>query len=306
MPYRRRHLSIVRPLEDRTESADRRDEAADVCDHVARGRADRSSSQDSLGEAADEDAGARDPAAAGRDAFAEEQGLAWKQWLDSMEASGMTPAVLDDMLSAARSADEERECTRRGRTAAGPDGAGARAARLLSGRDRLDPGEDRAASSRDREERGDRDDSVFDGLTSAYPRESGLVELAREISRARALGTPLSIAHLDLDDLDVAEPDTDRLPIDRNLALVLSRLHEQLKPYAIVVRMGGGKLLCVLPGEDHDTASRVLDDFRTAAGILPGPGMITVGIAQLGPADSALGLVARAKRLTRPAPLASS
>jgi diguanylate cyclase (GGDEF)-like protein len=133
-----------------------------------------------------------------------------------------------------------------------------------------------------------------DDLTGAMRRGVGLAQLTREIYRAERHGSDLAVAFVDLDGLREVNRHQGHAAGDRVLRLLVERLFDHMRPYDLVVRLGGDEFLCVLPDADSETARARL--ALVAAGSRddsPTPSF-SVGVAAVEPGDTTDALVSRA------------
>jgi diguanylate cyclase (GGDEF)-like protein len=162
---------------------------------------------------------------------------------------------------------------------------------------RRSAGDDRGASSRDRE------DASLDSLTGAYIRGAGLLQLEREVLRAQRTGKPLTVAFLDVDHLKAVNDTGGHAAGDRLLIRVADTLRHRLRSYDLVIRYGGDEFVCVLPDVGAVEAER---RFSLVNADLEHHGSVSVGVATCRPGEGSSALVERADealyaaRATRP------
>ncbi len=140
----------------------------------------------------------------------------------------------------------------------------------------------------------ERASSFTDGLTGLYLRGAGVIELEREITRARRTRQSLVLAFLDVDHLKAINDSGGHAAGDQLLVAVASTLKSVLRPYDIVVRYGGDEFVCALPGMRKAGATRRFAQVNTALATGEHQGEVTVGLAELRPDDSLDDLIARA------------
>jgi diguanylate cyclase (GGDEF)-like protein len=154
--------------------------------------------------------------------------------------------------------------------------------------------EDRKASARDRvmsaEERAT---SSIDELTGAYRRDAGVLEIEREITRAKRNSRPLTLAFIDLDGLKSTNDSLGHAAGDELLRRTVYRTRAQLRSYDLIVRFGGDEFICVLSDLDMAETSRRFDAIKADLAENK-EGSIKVGLAELRLEDSAQDLIARA------------
>ncbi len=190
---------------------------------------------------------------------------------------------------------EVRE-NREGVTGAGPAGdrAGALRDRQGGAADRSQAAADRQASASDRElSAQERVVSSIDALTGAYRRDSGMLELRREMERAKRTNRPLVLAFVDVDGLKIKNDSTGHLGGDKLLHHIVSTVRTHLRNYDLIVRFGGDEFLCafldVSTSEAVKRFEAVNGDLAAAAGAA-----VTVGLAEMRSEDSLEDLIGRA------------
>jgi diguanylate cyclase (GGDEF)-like protein len=140
------------------------------------------------------------------------------------------------------------------------------------------------------------DAAYHDELTSAWLRQAGRALVDTELQRAQRLGTPLSVAFVDIDGLKRINDQLGHAAGDLALRTVASALLDGLRGYDHVIRWGGDEFLCVLPGLTHVQATRRLEEARAfLANGTPQLG-ISVGVAERLTGESLDTIVARADR----------
>ena len=140
----------------------------------------------------------------------------------------------------------------------------------------------------------ERTHAAGDDLTGAMRRGVGLAQLTREIYRAERHGADLAVAFIDLDGLRDLNKREGHAAGDRALSLVVERLFNSMRPYDLVIRVGGDEFVCVLPDTDGETArSRIALAAAESWEGIPTPSF-SVGVASVEHGDTAETLVARA------------
>jgi diguanylate cyclase (GGDEF)-like protein len=140
----------------------------------------------------------------------------------------------------------------------------------------------------------ERTQAAGDDLTGAMQRGVGLSQLTREIYRAERHGSDLAVAFLDIDGLREINHRGGHAAGDRVLRLFVERLFNNMRPYDLVVRVGGDEFVCVLPDADAETAlARLALVAADSWDGVPTPSF-SVGVTSVEHGDTADGLVARA------------
>ena len=226
--------------------------------------------RDAAAQRRDEDGFLRDEAANARDRAAGRPGEHRDRPLTDVADPRVVPA-----------ADSDREHARRDRAAAANDRADAAL-------DRQKASADRTAAALDRRQ------ACLDGLTGAFNREAGLLELGRDLARAARTEHMLVVMFVDVDHLKALNDTHGHAAGDRALIAVAETLLGALRPYDLVIRYGGDEFLCAVEGIDTRSArlrfaqiDRLLDE--AVEGLT-----ITVGLAQLQTGESSDDVIARA------------
>ncbi len=236
--------------------------------------------------ARDAAAHARDVAAAARDQIAElrdrELTAHDAAWVDEEHASQPTGA------QARRRAAQQRGVAAEARALAADDREQAARDRERAARDRLEAQADRELL------RHQLAIAETDALTGARTRASGLVDLEHEIARARRSGEQLAVAYVDVVGLKAVNDRLGHVAGDELLTRVVEVIRENLRPYDLIVRLGGDEFLCAMPGA---TSQHARQRFRAIRGVLasqPKRSDIKAGFAALQPRDDAAELIRRA------------
>jgi diguanylate cyclase (GGDEF)-like protein len=121
-----------------------------------------------------------------------------------------------------------------------------------------------------------------------------VVDLRREIDRARRSNGALILAFVDVDGLKAINDTHGHAAGDRALRAVAAALLGGLRSYDLVVRHGGDEFLCGLPDTGLADAQQRLDAVaRTLAEQDPGTS-VSIGLAELATPDTLDALIARA------------
>jgi diguanylate cyclase (GGDEF)-like protein len=238
--------------------ADARNQTASDRDLTAEDRDQISAAYDRASETRDERADARDRRADARDEVA--------QSVDQGAVSDRAGAWRDR-----RGAAGDRRHAADDREAASTD-------RLLSARDR-------AASS-------------IDDLTGAHRRDAGMLELAREVIRAKRTKEPLVLAFVDVDGLKAVNDTQGHAAGDHLLGRVVDTIRSHLRGYDLIVRYGGDEFVCVLVDARIEGAAERFLLVNEELGSSQ-RASISVGLAELSVRDSLDDLIARADAALR-------
>jgi diguanylate cyclase (GGDEF)-like protein len=121
-----------------------------------------------------------------------------------------------------------------------------------------------------------------------------MVDLRREIDRARRSDGALILAFVDVDGLKAINDTHGHAAGDRALRAVAVALLGGLRSYDLVVRHGGDEFLCGLPGSDLAGAQRRFDAVaKTLIEHNPGTS-VSIGLTELAAPDTLDSLIARA------------
>jgi len=176
-----------------------------------------------------------------------------------------------------------------------------RASRRRAADDRTQAGMDRELATGDREQAGgdrlraadDREQAGTDELTGARRRGVGLEELQTEMKRARRESDGLVAAYVDVDGLKAVNDEHGHAAGDAVLCSVADGFRRHMRPYDLLVRLGGDEFLCALPDVTAVEARRRFDDVRAELRDLAGTS-VSIGYSELRDSDSADDLVRRA------------
>jgi diguanylate cyclase (GGDEF)-like protein len=176
---------------------------------------------------------------------------------------------------------------------AAADRAGALRDRLGGGSDRTQAADDREAASADRQASAkDREASSLDGLTHAYRRETGVVELEREIGRAKRTKQPFTLVFVDVDNLKGTNDEHGHAAGDKLLRAAADAIRSRLRSYDLIIRFGGDEFVCGLSDLNVTEAAKrfvqVNEDLATQQA------SVTFGMTELKENDTLEDLIARA------------
>ncbi|ALQ94487.1 GGDEF domain-containing protein [Xylella fastidiosa] len=108
-----------------------------------------------------------------------------------------------------------------------------------------------------------------DGLTGALTRVAIERRLERDIDDARQMGTPLSVAFIDIDHFKRINDEYGHAAGDACLRQVVQRVRGWLRASDALGRHGGDELIAILPGADLAAARRVAEGIRIAVSSQP-------------------------------------
>lgn len=276
---------------------------SDVSDQAPQQRDRNSARRDQTSEDRDRTAAERDRTSEGRDRKAEKRDRAAEdrdRLADALEAEPSEWQGTDErrqLRAGRRRTDASAESTRvsaaSDRADAASDRRAAGAGRKTGARDRTDASGDRDAASVDRDASArDREASSVDELTGAYRRGTGLVELEREVMRAKRIGQPFVIAFVDVDGLKSINDSLGHDAGDQLLRRVVDAMRAHLRSYDLIVRFGGDEFVCGLSNLQFAEATVRFE--RINLDLSSDGASTTVGLAELGSDDSLVELIAAA------------
>ena len=178
--------------------------------------------------------------------------------------------------------------------------ARAQAVRIRAANDRVRAARHRKQAARDREQAArDREQAAYerthagtDELTGARRRGVGLEELENEIQRARRTGQSLVAIYVDVDGLKSVNDEQGHRAGDEMLRSVVNGLCDHLRPYDLIIRLGGDEFLCVLPTGLDEARLRVAG-FRSDLSESVGAS-VSVGFSELCDGETLQELIDRA------------
>ncbi len=253
-------------------------------EQTANARLASAENRDKIATVRDIAATARDQAAAARD-LALAQGDDADARADAADAQADTDAG-SRAATQRRRAAELRERAAQHRALAAEDRRAAAEDREQAARERLRALVDREALARQVSL------AEMDPLTGARTRAAGLVDLAHELERARRLGAPLVVAYVDIIGLKAVNDAEGHAAGDELIQHVVQVVKAHLRPYDVIVRIGGDEFLCVMSNMSPSDARQRFDAITGA----PYNCAIRTGFAEMAPDDTAAGLIARADR----------
>jgi diguanylate cyclase (GGDEF)-like protein len=231
----------------------------------------------------DRDAGAGDRVSAERD----------RTTATADRAAGAGERVSAELDRTAASGD--RDAGAMERTSAGLDRSTSSSDRDAGAGERSSAEVDRSTASADRDaSAAEREHSSLDELTGAYLRGPGLLELSREMARAKRSGHSLVFAFIDVDGLKAVNDRLGHAAGDRTLYEVANALRANVRSYDVLVRYGGDEFLCVLVDQTISIAAERFALVNASLAASAVPATVTIGIAQLRPDESLDSVIQRA------------
>jgi putative two-component system response regulator len=264
------------------------DASRDSRDHSAHQRRIANTKRGETGASRESVAKARDLAADARDHAADLLDLEMAQNEPVSIAAGSLVGESDESRTFQNGGRAVVERTARARARGAAD-------RTRAAHDRSKAAEDRLTAQKER-------DALLrqlmlseaDGLTGARSRAPGLADLEIEIERARRTSVPLAVAYIDLIGLKAVNDAHGHSAGDALLQSAVQMIRAQLRPYDAIIRIGGDEFLCVLPGTQFEIALQRFDALRAVLADDSSQCNIRVGVAALGPDDTAADLIDRA------------
>lgn len=174
----------------------------------------------------------------------------------------------------------------------------------LAAEDRRAAAADREHAARDRlRARADREALVrqlavaeTDALTGARTRAPGLRDLDLELERARRTEATLVVAYVDVAGLKRVNDTEGHRAGDALLTRVVTQIRTRLRPYDLIIRLGGDEFLCALSSTTLVEARERFSEISAALASSPQHTTIRVGFTELAPDDTIGDLIARADR----------
>jgi diguanylate cyclase (GGDEF)-like protein len=178
-------------------------------------------------------------------------------------------------------------------TGAAADRAGALRDRRGGASDRTQAADDREAASADRVLAArERAISSIDELTGAHCRDAGLVELTRDLARAKRAKQPFALAFIDVDDLKGKNDSLGHPAGDKLLRETVDSIRAHLRTYDLLIRFGGDEFLCGLMGVTMAEAAKRFSLVN--ADLAAKKASVTVGLTELKGDDGVEELIGRA------------
>ena len=136
--------------------------------------------------------------------------------------------------------------------------------------------------------------TAIDPLTGARTRAAGLTDLEREVDRCRRTGDSLVVTYLDLVGLKAVNDTLGHKAGDDLLKLAVRTIQRHVRPYDLVIRLGGDEFLCAMPSMSLPDARERFAIIAAALTVAPAATAIRTGFAALMPGETAAQLIARA------------
>lgn len=131
-----------------------------------------------------------------------------------------------------------------------------------------------------------------DSLTGARSRAAGLTDLDHELHRCRRTQSRLVVAYVDVVGLKSVNDSEGHQAGDRLLIHSVATIKKHLRPYDLVVRLGGDEFLCAMSSMTLLDAHRRFSAIAVALADAPSAPTIRTGFAELSPEQTATDLIA--------------
>jgi diguanylate cyclase (GGDEF)-like protein len=191
---------------------------------------------------------------------------------------------------------EGRDLAARGRDDVAANGSGERSIeRTLAAMDRTNAARDRASAAADRESA--RHALAFagiDDLTGAMNRRAGLAAVRREMDRAERRGEVLTLAFVDTVGLKAVNDTEGHAAGDRMLEAITDCIRQDLRPYDLLVRVGGDEFVSTHSGQEMGQVGARYAKLSHDLAAEPAGARMSVGLAAHQKGDSLGALVERA------------
>ncbi|MEA2243653.1 MAG: hypothetical protein QOD24_3209 [Solirubrobacteraceae bacterium] len=265
-------------------SRDIREHTTHQRDQASHSRLDAAGQRDLIANARDGAALARDQAADARDLATAQRGA-----VRPRERTGSRRA-----LRLVFAPSERQRRARRRAQAADQRGLAARD-RQASAQDREQAAAERRHALLDREAFA-RQLAIAetDALTGARARAAGLTDLDHELDRCRRTGSVLIVAYIDIAGLKGVNDTQGHDAGDELLKHVVALIKEHVRPYDMVIRLGGDEFLCAMSNMTLQDARQRFIAISAALVASPCAAAIRTGFAELSPDEPARDLIARA------------
>ncbi|MEA2129912.1 MAG: hypothetical protein QOJ85_2803 [Solirubrobacteraceae bacterium] len=133
-----------------------------------------------------------------------------------------------------------------------------------------------------------------DSLTGARTRVAGLADLDHELNRCRRTDSPLVVVYVDVIGLKTIN-DTQGHPAgDRLLRRTVALIKRHLRPYDVIIRLGGDEFLCAMSNMAALEARQRFGAIAAGLADAPMDAAIRTGFAELSPEQTVTDLIASA------------
>jgi diguanylate cyclase (GGDEF)-like protein len=143
-----------------------------------------------------------------------------------------------------------------------------------------------------------RRDATIDSLTGCLNHAAMQTRVREEISRSERVGTPFSIAMLDVNDFKSVNERHGHLTGDTVLRAIADALQGAVRLHDQVARYGGDEFVLLLPNADSVRVPAIIERVQIALSEMPAPeGWVpgaAIGVASWEAGESAAGLLERA------------
>lgn len=261
-------------------SRDIRERTARERERSAQARVDAADQRDAIARARDLAAVARDRAADARDLALERQDAAYEQSLGAevmVRATAHRRRAAEHRLQAA----EHRALAARDRESAAEDRQQAAGERLQALADREQLARELVIAE-------------TDALTGARTRAAGLIDLDHELDRCRRTSGLLVVAYIDVVGLKTINDSHGHGAGDELLRRVVALVRGHLRPYDLIIRLGGDEFLCAMSNMTLLDARRRFSAISAELAAAPDAGAIRTGFAEFATDQVATELIARA------------
>lgn len=257
-------------------------------EQTAQARLDAAAQRDETAQHRDVVARARDRAADARD-----RALAELDATSDQDADALGVSDDERVIGAAATGNRAEE-----------DRASAAEQRVMAAQDRQAAAQDRERAAQERRRAHVDREALLrqievaetDPLTGVRTRGAGLLELDRELERCRRrIGGRLVVVYVDVVGLKTVNDNDGHAAGDELLKCVVVIIKAHLRPYDLVIRLGGDEFLCAVSNMTMPEAHQRFSNISRALGAATANvGAIRTGFAQLTPDESATELIARA------------
>jgi len=136
--------------------------------------------------------------------------------------------------------------------------------------------------------------SSIDALTGTHRRDAGLIELEREVARAKRTQQLLTLAFADVDRLKETNDSSGHIAGDRLLRTTADAIRTHLRSYDLIIRYGGDEFVCALIDMTMAQAAERFSLVNTD--LAAQQASVTVGLGELRADDALEDLIARADK----------